>query len=203
MAAWDVFMADVRVHVPDAPDPLVRQALRRSARQFCRRTRAWRAWVPCTAGDPGEYTMDLPTGSAVVRIERVTVDRKPLELVPWHWPAHDPVEYASDEDVGVFSEDLATLVVTGPAITGDVRAQLSLMPATTGTGVGDLVASRYLEAIAAGAAADLLRTTGADWYDPQRAGICEAQFQAGIAQACDDVTKWHTARRPRARINWC
>ena len=38
---------------------------------------------------------------------------------------------------------------------------------------------------------------------PQKASICEAQFQAGIAQACDDVTKWHTSTRPRARPNWC
>lgn len=203
MATWDVFLPDVRVHVPDAPDPLVRQALRRASRQFCRRTRAWRAWVTCTAGDPREYTMTLPTGAAVVRIERVTVDRKPLDLVPFHWPEHDPIEHADAEDVGVVSEDLATLVVTGPEITGDIRALLSLMPTRQATGVGDFVAERYLEAIASGAASDLLRTRGADWYDPQAANICEGQFQAGIAQACDDVTKWHTSTRPRARINWC
>lgn len=203
MALWDVFLPDVLVHVPDAPDPLARQALRRASRQFCRRTRAWRVWVASVLGVAGRYAMTLPSGSQVVRIERVTLDRAPLPNVPFHWPEHDPDTYSDDEDVGVVSADLATLIVTGPVLTGDVRAFLSLMPTRAATGVSDFVAERYLETIANGAASDLLRTTGADWYDPQRAGICESVFQSGIAQACDDVTKWHSSTRPRASINWC
>lgn len=203
MALWDVFLPDVLVHVPDAPDPLARQALRRASRQFCRRTRAWQAWCATVLGSPGQYAITLPSGSTVVRIERVTVDRRPLSVVPFTWNEYDPLTYSDDADVGVVSDDLDTLVVTGPVISGDVRTLLALMPTRAATGVSDFVAERYLEYIANGAAADLLRTTGADWYDPQKGGICEGVYQAGIAQACDDVSKWHTSTRPRASINWC
>lgn len=203
MALWDVFLPDVLAHVPDAPDPLARQALRRASRMFCRRSRAWQAWCATSSAGSGQYTITLPSGSSVVRIERVTVDRRPLEVVPFHWNEYDPITYADEADVGVVSDDLDTLLVTGPVISGDVRALLALMPTRAATGVSDFVAERYLEAIANGAASDLLRTTGANWYDPQRASICEGVFQAGIATACDDVSKWHTSSRPRARINWC
>lgn len=203
MALWDVFLPDVLVHVPDAPDPLARQALRRASRQFCRRTRAWQAWCATVLGDPGEYAITLPSGAQVVRIERVTVDRKPLSVVPFTWNEYDPLTYSDDADVGVVSDDLATLMVTGPVISGDVRTLLALMPTRAATGVSDFVAERYLEYIANGAASDLLRTSGADWYDPQKGSICESVFQGGIAQACDDVSKWHSSTRPRASINWC
>lgn len=203
MALWDVFLPDVLVHVPDAPDPLARQALRKASRTFCRRSRAWQAWCATTLGDPGQYAITLPSGAAVVRIERVTVDKKPLDVVPFTWAEYDPLTYSADADIGVMSDDLDTLTVTGPEITGDVRTLLALMPTRAATGVSDFVAEHYLETIANGAASELLRTTGADWYDPQRASICERVFQSGIADACDDVSKWHTSTRPRARINWC
>lgn len=203
MAAWDVFLPDVLVHVPDAPDPLARQALRRASRMFCRRTRVWQAWCATTLGDPGEYAITLPTDAIAVQIEKVSVDKRPLDLVPFTWVDYDPETYIEDADKGVMSKDLATLLVTGPEIAGDVTTLLSLMPTVAAAGIADFVAYRYLEAIANGAACDLLRTRGADWYDPQAASICDGYFQAGIAEACDHVSKGHTATRPRARINWC
>lgn len=203
MALWDVFLPDVLVHVPDAPDPLARQALRKAARTFCRRTRAWREWCATTLGDAGRYAITLPTNAETLRIERVTLDRTPLGVVPFTWAEYDPDTYSDDADIGVVSPDLATLIVTGPVLTGDVRTQLSLQPTRSATGVSDFVANRYLETIANGAASELLRTSGADWYDAQKASICLSVFEGGITDACDDVSRWNTSTRPRAKINWC
>ncbi len=195
-------MAAVRVHVPDAPIPTVELSLTDAARDFCRRTRAWRAWVETTTSVAGRYLMTLPAESQVVRIERVTVDDTPRNVTAFNWIEYD-ANGNSAADIGVVSKDAATLILTGPETTGAVKAQVSLMPVMGATGVDDLIADRYLEHVAAGAASRLLRMKGAIWYDPQAAGITEAEFRDGVVRACDDTGRSNTSDRARARINWC
>lgn len=202
MAAWSVFMPDVLVHVPKAPDPLVHNALRAAAREFCGRTRAWRVWVSCTEAS-GVYTFTLPAGAQVVRFERATVNGKPLDTIPFTWPEADWRVHGSLLDQGVISDDLATFRVTGQPVTGTLQAQVSLMPTRVASGVGDFVAERYLEGIAAGAAARLMSTKGADWYAPADSQLLRGAFDDAVSSACVDMARGHTGRLSSPRPIWC
>lgn len=204
MAAWDVFFPLVLVHVPAAPDPLVEQALRLATRELCERARPWRAWLACveTAPGSGVYTITLPTDSQALRLEAVTVDGRPLEVVPFTWHERDWEAYPTQQQNGVTTDDLATMTVTGQSITGTVKAWVSLMPTLEAATAPDFLASRYREGIAAGAARNLLLTRGAPWYDPNAAVVPAAAFETAAGRASVDMARAHTGRFRRPAATW-
>lgn len=203
MASWDVFLPDVLVHVPAAPDPLVHQALIRAAREFCARSRIYRQWCATVEATAPVYNITLPTDTQAVRLERATVDGVAIDVTPFQWPERDWVTYAAEEDPGVITDDLTTVTVTGETITGTLQLEISLMPTRSAATVSSFLAERYLECIAAGAAFRLLTMRGAPWYDPQAAAIPAAEWKAGIGKACVDASKMHTNRMRKPLPIWC
>lgn len=206
MATLDAFLPDVLVHVPNAPDPYVRQAIVRAARRFCMKTLIWKAWVPCVASvAPNEevYTPTLPAHSSAIRLDRVTRDGKAIHPQNYRSPDRDWRTYSAEEPEGAVTDDLVTFVLTGPNLTGTIQAQLTLMPSLTATQIPALLATKYMECIAAGAVAHLLRTKAAPWYAPQDAALHEGRFEEGFGSAGTDVMRGQTRETPRSRINWC
>lgn len=203
MASWDVFLPDVLVHVPAAPDPLVHHALIRAARELCARSRIYRRWCATAVDVDPVYNITLPTDLQAVRLERATVDGVEIDVTPFNWPERDWATYAADEDPGVVTTDLTTVTVTGETITGDLQLELSLMPSRSATTVPTFLADRYLECIAGGAAFRLLTMRGATWFDPQSAAIPAADWKSGLHQACIDASKMHTNRMRKPLPIWC
>lgn len=197
-------MADVLAHVPGAPDPLVRQALCRSAREFLRRTRAWCEWLePAATVAQGEYDFDLPPQADLVRIERATLDGAPLAVqsyrqVPRDWTRGDGA------DQSLVSADMVTFRLTGLVTPGQrVQVQAALMPSATAAGVPDHLADRYLEPIAEGAKAQLMLTPNTSFYSADLAAVARMQFEAAVATHAVDVFRGHTNLTPRRRPLWC
>jgi hypothetical protein len=204
VAAWDAFKPDVLIHVHGAPDPLIDQALCRAAREFCWRTRIWRVWCACVETTPGSgvYTITLPAESQAIRLERVTVDGRPLEVIPFTWHELDWEDATNEAAPGVTTDDLSTITVTGQTVSGNIRAQVSLMPTVDSATCPDFVAARYHEAIVAGGARNLLLTRGAPWFDPNAASIQGVIFQELIGRAGVDIARGHTGRFWRPTPNW-
>jgi len=203
VATWDAWFPDVLVHAPAAPDPLVRQAICRSAREFMRRTRVWTEWlqpVATTAGQGVSYTLALPPDSQPVRLERMTAGGRPADIAnAWVEPA-DWTQWPEGPRT-LISSDLATYVLRGDWAAGEeVQVQVSLMPTLGALGIPDPLAERHLEAIAAGAKSILLAMP--DFLAPELAAAYRMQFDQAIAAASIDRFRGHTSQIPRASVKW-
>ncbi|HRE01129.1 MAG TPA: hypothetical protein PLV68_07495, partial [Ilumatobacteraceae bacterium] len=92
-------------------------------------------------------------------------------------------------------------VLNGPA--GTLQVLAALEPTATATTLPDFLARRYLEAIAAGAAARLLLTSKASFFDPAAAGLHRARFDEAVGAAGVAVMRGNTNTTPRHAIRWC
>jgi hypothetical protein len=206
MSTWDVFFPDVMVHAIGAPDPLVRRALCRSAREFFGRTRAWRAWLsPITtaAGTGQGYDFVLPTESAIVRLERATLDGRPLDISNYTQEESDWTQFPEGEQ-SVVTRDLLTFNLRGSFGAGQkVQVNVSLTPTQLATGVPDHLANRYMEALADGAVAILLLTPDTDYFKPDLAAVAREKFKSAISSTALDMFHGNTNTVPRARPKWC
>lgn len=206
MASWDVFKPDVLVHVPAAPDPLVEMALRRAARELCSIARVLRRWCDCTEtpADSGIYVITIPTDLQPFRLERVTAAGVPVEVVPAHWHQDDPESGSSTLLTGAtpLPAGPASFTSTSGTLTADVRAMVALRPTYDAATCDDFLADLYLEAIAAGAARNLLSTRGAPWFDPAGASIQAGAFEAALGRSITDAARGNTGRHGRPRPTW-
>lgn len=199
MASLDALLPFVLVHVPSAPHPLAYQCMRLAARELCRRTFVWRAWLDCEqAADPvTEFTFTVPDDAELVRFEKATLDDQPLTVASSNAQDRDWVAGAEDIDQSGITADLVTFTVTGAEVDGEVKARVALMPTLDATTVPNLLATRHLEAVASGAAARLLRTKGAEFYDLAASAVLRTEFEDGVADAARSVYKAQRAENPR------
>ncbi|NCX62164.1 MAG: hypothetical protein EBW84_05460, partial [Betaproteobacteria bacterium] len=82
MAIWSDFHSDVAHHVPGCPNPLLDQALCRSAAAFFRRTKAWTVWLePITmASSLQTYELEAPEDTDIVTIQKATLNSHELPV---------------------------------------------------------------------------------------------------------------------------
>lgn len=206
MKTWDAWFSVVMVHAPSAPDPLVRQALCLASREFFRKTRAWVEWLDAeatTTTASEEHDFDLPPQTDLLRIEKATVDGRPIAVRSFRqWPA-DWVRHGQDGDGAVISRDLVSFNIVGGVQAGaKVQVQAAIIPSLTATGLPDHLANRFFEAITEGAKATLLMTPG-DFFKPELAALSQAIFTTAINSNAVDAYLGHTADVPRARPKWC
>lgn len=205
MATVDAFMPQVWIHAPAATDPLVRMCIVSAAREFCDRSLIWRDWLACvkSVSPVTEYTFTLPTGAEIVRLEAVTLDDAEVPVESFTAPALDWQASPADLEQQAITDDLVKFRLTGAEVSGTVKARVALKPTTAATTLPDLLASRYLEGICAGAAARVLSTVGAEFYRPMDAQVLRDAFEASVAAAAGDVFRGLRSQRPRVRPQWC
>ena len=197
-------MPELVLAAPKAPVPLIHMALNRAARTFLKATRAWQHWLEPTdvTGEAfTEYTFELPQGAELLRLERATLNGRPLEVAKSRDLPADPWQHELRGRAYLVTTNLREFTVrTGSA--GRLQVYASLMPSLRGNSVPDEVASLYHEAIREGAKAELLATEGTDYYKPDQAGVALAFFQRAIDDATTDVWRSHTSRGARGRASW-
>lgn len=205
MKAWSTFYPDVLVHVPGCPDILVDHALCRAAREFLKRTRTWTEWLDATAATAGtgvEYSFVLPAESALLRLERATINGNPLPVEGYRQRPSDWNIYPQGEQ-SLISADLVSFVLAGTFSAGDsVQVQASLIPSVAASGIPDHLADQHMEAIAEGAKAILLLTPNTTFLNPGLAAVANDRFESAIGIAGVDTFRSHTNNVPRARPKW-
>lgn len=205
MASWDKWIPELMLAAPTAPIPLIHQCLNRAARAFLRPTRAWQEWLEPieVVGTPfTEYTFEFPQGAELLRLERATLNGKPLVVANARDLPADPWTHAERGYAYLVSTDMNNFTVGSHCAGGTVQVYVSLLPSIRGTSVPDYVASQYHEAIREGAKAELLNTQGTDYYKPDQAAVALAFFQRQIDDATTDVWRSNTARLSRGRAQW-
>lgn len=205
MAAWDNWMPELVLAAPTAPVPLIHQCLNRAARTFLRDTRAWQEWLePVNAAGQAfiEHTFELPQGAELLRLERATLDGQPLAVAHARSLGADPWRHAQHGCAYLVSSDLRDFTVGALSGSGEVQVYATLLPTIRATSLPDSVGTLYHEAIREGAKAELLNTSGTDYYRPDQAAVALAFFRQAVDDATADVWRSSTPGVPRGRARW-
>ena len=204
MKTWDQFLRDVMPYVPGCPEPVAEHALLRAAQDFCAGTQVWKIWLDdiTTVADVLEYDLNLELRSELVRLERATLDGRPVvvtteEVLPVDWKT-------STAGIGtcIFTVDRKTITLL-PAQTADLvlKVQACLKPSDTAEGVENFIFDQYARQIACGAKASLMMQPGKTYSNPGEGASLEAEFNGAIGGVGFQRWRGFSSARPRARLS--
>ena len=201
---WSAFYPEVLTYAMSCPHLVVDAKVREAAIEFFQRTRAWVEWLdPVIALDGQiEYDFDVPIGSDVSRVERATVDGKPIDIISYRAAPNDWTR-VDLPDQGIVSRDLTTFRLGNAVAAGlSIQVQVTLTPSRTSTGIPDDLFDKYHYDIAHGAKAKVLAIAGAEFYKPDVAMLEHTMFESAIATNNVDAWRGFTANTPRARVKF-
>jgi hypothetical protein len=200
---WDVFFPDVLPEVLGCPEPTVERALLHAAREFCVKSRCWRADLDriTTRADRADYDLSYPVGADAVEFIGATFNGHEIDL--------DVMDGTSTEDrrrgtagsrrLLTWDQRTVTLIPTPADAGGLIVITAILQPSDSATGLPDDIADRHKLAIATGALARLLAMPRAEWHNTTAAASKAEAFKDAIGDAKKRAWKAHTTRRPRAQ----
>lgn len=187
------FFPEIFIVVPSVADRIAEHYLRNACIEFCQTSTYVRSdLVFNTVVDQATYVagtdFTIPAESRVAEIYDGTygtrnhiLRKTPGQLeseVGFDWRIKTGnVDYVTRE-----TADSLRLVRIPEAVI-EVTITAAYKPTQTATSVDDSLYDDYHEEIAAGALARLFNLKGADWHDPQQAGMYGGQFASGIQDA--------------------
>ncbi len=204
MAIWSDFHSDVAHHVPGCPNPLLDQALCRSAADFFRRTKAWTVWLePITmASSLQTYELEAPEDTDIVSLQKATLNGHELPVAAFRLLTKNPQSQTMRERA-LISTDRSTVSVlmAQPAKTKlDIQAVITV--SQDARGLPDLHATFYREPIVTGALHRLLRVPG-PFYNAQAAKEAFQAYEEAIGREQTQSFQGPLGQMPRAAVGWC
>lgn len=189
----DNFLPYLLVELPGVSDPLVRQALVRTAIEFCQMTQCWREPqepIPLVDGR-ADYDLDSPTDAQVFLLRQAWVGQRPLRPLNLQ---RMQLELPSDASLGspnpthfLSSVDRQSLTLYPTPMNRvdatPLRVEVCHVPKATATNLPDILGERYLMAVGAGTKAYLMSMPGQPWSQPALSDFYRAQFDAGVVAA--------------------
>jgi len=164
-----------------AARPVVDQAIREAAAEFCKRTRLWRGEDEFIISEIGEEVVAVPTEAALYEIESARFNGDTLtpislsrleETVPrWRELESHAVQWITQT-----APDSVRLV---PAAKGTLSLSLTLCPAVSTERLPDFLIDHYADALTDGALADLFMMP-AEYGNPGMAQYHEARFNRAL-----------------------
>lgn len=183
IVTWDKFYDEVAPETPGAALPIVQNAIRNAAIEFCEKSWIWRVEIePLTVvANTTDYELELPeNGMRIVSIRYLKKDNAPFT------PVSSEVFLLNGGDYYSKTPDSITIrdTTAGSVITGMVI----VAPTYAATGVDDSIYQRHRNHIAAGAKARLFSMTNVPWADQPKSVEMKYQFDAdcGSARAAAD-----------------
>jgi len=204
VATWADLYPDVLVYVPGCPDPFLAQELRRAATEFFQDSRAWVEWLDpiVSDGTQREYTLILPTDSAVVGIERATSSGAPVEILSFKAQEKNPATF-ENERPGIVTADRVSITLTRTFTAGaQIEVQACLAPSRASNTLPDALMEQYADAIVAGARYRLMRTPG-PLNNPQGAQLALKEYEQHLGKFTFQAYRGNAPSVPRARPKWC
>lgn len=193
MKTWDQFYPYILTDVIGCPLPLVDNALRLAAREFCQETSAIREWSGAVTADgvTPVFDFDLLTSQELVKVVKAIVNDVEYDVISYKELPED-WQNASPASIGnkVVQLDVLQFRVFPAPVAGDVIAlQLATSPSHSATACNDDLVTRYADDIANGAKARLMTTKGNPWSDPSLGSYFRSQFSAGKRSAANEDIK--------------
>jgi len=205
MQTWDQFYPDVLPSVMGCPNPMVDRALLRAAQVFCSKTQVWKVWLAdiATLALATEYVAVLPTTSELVKLERATLDGRPIiitapEILPADWQTNP-----SGISDCIFTIDRKTITLLPAKPAGLLlRIEAVLKPSNTALGVEDHLFDQYSGTIAMLATAELLKLPDRPWGNPVYGQEMASLANEQMATISFQKLRAFASAIQRARINF-
>lgn len=207
----DDFFPEVRLDAPEVGLPIVRQAVRDAAREFCKRTHIWQETKTRSIdADKREYLVPLPEDTI---LQDITYFARRIENTGLIFGGtRDPVKYADRTRNKLTEADLDHMSpgwrdfadgnagFTNWGITPDrkhyflmqipeidyqdgIRFTMILAPNQLNNALPEILFDEYASEIGAGAAERLLKIPGKPWTDMNAAVMRKREFSRGVVNA--------------------
>lgn len=176
--------------LPGCSDPLAEQQIRATVIDFCTRSKIWRVIqdpVDMLAYEP-QYDLDLPANTALVQVLSCTIngvgidpsstDQLDLLMPTWQTQTGTPKWFLQlDPTTFLLAPVPQTTLASG------ISMMLALKPSRTAVSFPDWIADQYIDAIASGAKARMMRQAGRTWSNPQQSMLEQMMFDEAVAAA--------------------
>ncbi|NDF50266.1 MAG: hypothetical protein EB116_09325 [Betaproteobacteria bacterium] len=204
MAIWSDFHSDVAHHVPGCPNPLLDQALCRSAAAFFRRTKAWTVWLePITmASSLQTYELEAPEDTDIVSLQKATLNGHELPVAAFRLLTKNPQSQTMHERALISTDRSTVSVLLAQPAKTKLEIQVVITVSQDAKGLPDLHATFYREPIVAGALHRLLRVPG-PFYNAQAAKEALQAFEEAIGREQTQSFQGPLGQMPRAAVGWC
>lgn len=196
MKTWDAFHPYILIDVPGAAVPLVNQKLCLAAREFCERTAAWEELSdPVAVVEGVEYDIDIPTGAELVRIVSASgADGEEIDVVV-NDTTPGSTKGRGTRFVLTQTEDGTAFKVNSYLAGKTITVLMAFKPLLTATGVGDVLANKYADAIAMKAKAMLQLVPNQPFSDPGSAAVNANLFETSVHQVANRSFAARTHKR--------
>lgn len=199
MAALSAFTPYVAPEVAGCPEPLIEDAVRRAAIEFCERSRALREAVAVNTVATQDYVTLAPTGGDVAHLYKLMYGDEELDKTT-------RADYDEDGDSGqpqeYYIEPPNTLrLYPVPDAIYALVAHVAVKPDRDATTLDDVLYNNWRDEIAAGARAKLMLMSGQPWFKPNDAELANAVFQAAIDRAAHRRATGNVGAPIRTRLH--
>lgn len=180
------------IELPGCPEPLIRQALLRSADEFCRRTHAWSEVQEPIELRPGQrdYDLDAPSGALVSSILSAHVGGRTLAPAgpgdPYKaMPAWLTTAGSSPTSYNLIHDRNALSVYPPPieGATGQLVVRAAYAPTMSAGALPDFLGQQYLTAVTGGAKAILMALPAKSWTNVELVPLHRTHFENGVTAA--------------------
>lgn len=210
MKLWSSWQSDILPHVAGCPTPIIEHELLRAAQEFFSGSRAWIVTYADQTVLANVAEVSLAPASAeqeIVRLEKAWINGTSADVFPFQtmdscysddWQTHTGTPTAV---IQLSPDSVRLYPIPTDSITLKIRA--SVQPSEAATGLPDDMAGQYRMDLVEGAKAKLMMYSKSEWYDPKKAAVHEAAFQAAIDSANVSAARSFGASRIVARKKWC
>jgi hypothetical protein len=204
--AFEDFLPQVAPLVLMCPNPMVVNAIRNTAIDFCTRTNVWQETQDTESATAIGLPLDLsaPVGAMVVLVLACKIDGQliPPVTIDYLDDRHPNWEVATGTPSNYFQPNTAQLgLYPKPVAAVNVTLRVAYAPTRASTGIDSAIYENNLTTIAAGALASLLVMPGVAWSNPELALYYAAIYAAGTTEALASTQKSFTRARNRVRSN--
>lgn len=211
IVAFSTLTPDVAVHVQGCPPPVIENALRSAAIDFCSRTGIWRKNLDAQniTGGVYDYTLNPPSGALVHKVLQVKCDNIPLtpltaELLMAKFPTQPDtnVERRSTPTCYSMIDQRSIQLVPVPldSIINGLKVMVSLRPTLDAAGVDSIAVDAYAEVLVHGALQRLVAIPEKPWSNPKSVEYHGHEFSVGISRARADAERGNTVANLRVAM---
>lgn len=203
---WDAFHIYVLPKVPGAPEPIVDEAIREAAREFCERTRLHKHTVSVAVGTGATVTPIPPTDTEICHVMFARIGTK--KIVP---ETEDRLRemYGSDwmertgesEYIVGDTEDIFRLVpYLGVANTQQLTLRVALRPTEAAAGLEEWIYKRHQRVISHRALSILMGSPETLPYsNPPQSAAYKQAFDEAVGRIRKEAYRGHTRAKVRSR----
>lgn len=185
---WSQMIPEALALVPECPNPIIQDALRKAMREFFSSSRAWRGkglTLLTTVASQESYDANPPANAEVAQVMSCYRDTEEIECeVPGEEDDFYPAETGSDYRISVSDDGLYYELHPAPESAGEVlKGSVAYTLAENAVGVPSWIYREHRYGIACGAAAHLVAQTGKPWTDREAYAMHRAKFDEAIRDA--------------------